>query len=265
MWQVSHIKLSPSFSRNPRTVHPSTLTLRFVAAYAAIVARANELVAFGDLPFSDHAIAAQKNPEPTGYASRIQLFSKGKTDDAGNAVVEAGHFAIVDGDAYNILGKEIDVVPLAVLDKALDCSGDEVTVAFGRETETYQRIAEDSKTQDSGCMYGPVFLVFERTTSNFYEVFFNNASGRREAPKLYPYLPIGEAAAKANGLKAQPPRPCQIQSKFVNPPKSRYSWFAPQVGDTTAVFDSPPAQEAAVNAVKNFLKQAVVEDEGRER
>lgn len=246
-------------------MNPSTLTFRFIQAFAAVVARANELVAFGDLPFSEHAIAAQKNPEPTGYASRIQLFSKGKTDDAGNTVVEAGNFAIVDGDNYKILGKEIDVVPLAMLDKALDCSGDDVEVAFGRTTEAYQRIAGDSKVQDSGCMYGPVFLVFERTTGNFYEIFFNNASGRREAPKLLAYLPIGPAAAKANGVNPQPPRPVQIQSKFVNPPKSRYSWFAPSVTDTTAVFDNPPSQESAINAVKNFLKQAEVEEEDRDR
>lgn len=236
-----------------------------VAGFATLVARANELVAFGDLPFSDHAIAAQKNPEPAGYASRIQLFSKGKTDDAGKTVVEAGNFAVVDGDSYKILGKEIDVVPLAVLDKALDCSGDEVTVAFGRDNEVYQRIAEDSKVQDSGCMYGPVFLVFERTTSNFYEIFLNNASGRREAPKLYPYLPIGASAAKAMGCKPQSPRPCQITSKFVNPAKSRYSWFAPQVGDSSAIFENPPSQEAAVAAVTNFLKQAEVEEEDRDR
>ena len=246
-------------------MNPSTLTLRIVSAFAVVVARANDLVAgaFGDLPFSDHAIAAQKNPEPAGYASRIQLFSKGKTDDKGDTVVDAGNFAIVDGDSYNILGKEIDVVPLAVLDKALDCSGEEVIVAFGRDNEVYQRIAEDSNTQDSGCMYGPCFLVFERTTSNFYEIFLNNKSGRSEAKKIYPYLPIGAAQAKAHGVQPQSPRPCHIKAKFIKKP--RFSWFAPQVSDSVAQFDNPPTQEAAVAAVTNFLKQAEVEDEGRDR
>lgn len=244
-------------------MNPKTLTLQVVQAFAVLVARANDLVAFGDLPFSEHAIAAQKNPEPAGYASRIQLYSKGKTNDSGETVVDAGNFAIVDGDSFNILGKEIDVVPLAVLDKALDCSGETPVVAFGRDNKEYQRIAEQSTVQDSGCMYGPCFLVFERTTSNFYEIFLNNKSGRSEAKRLYPFLPIGAAAAKANGVKPQPPRPCLIKSKFIK--KGKFTWFAPQVSDSTATFENPPTQEAAVAAVTNFLKQAEREDEGRDR
>lgn len=242
-------------------MNPSTFTLRFVAAWATFVARANDLVAFGDLPFSDHAIAAQKNPEPAGYASRIQLVSKGKLVDEGKC--PPGDFAIIDGDTVTPLGKLIDVVPLAVLDKALDTSGEEVTVAFGRDNAIYQEIAERSNTADSGCMYGPCFLVFERSTSNFYEIFLNNKSGRSEAKKLYPFLPIGAAQAKAHGVKAQSPRPCEVKSKYIKKP--RYSWFAPQVGESTATFDNPPEQAVAVAAVKNFLKQAEVEEESRER
>ena len=237
------------------------LNLKVVSAFAAYVARANDLVAFGDLPFSDHAIAAQKNPEPAGYAARIQLVSKGKLVDEGKC--PPGEFAIIDGDTVTPLGKEIDVVPLAVLDKALDTSGDEVVVAFGRDNATYQEIAERSTEKDSGCMFGPCFLVLERTHGTVFEIFLNNKSGRSEAKKLYPFLPVGPAQAKAHGVEARAPKACQIKSKYIKKP--RYSWFAPQVVETKATFDKTPSKEVAIAAVKNFLKQAEVEDEGRDR
>lgn len=237
--------------------------LTFIVAHAATaIAKANNaLTAFGDIPFSDHLVKAKENPEPTGYAKRIQLVSKGKLVDTGKC--PPGQWAIVDGEEVTPLGKAVDIVPLAVLDKALDTSGDEVEVVFGRDSEQYQEIAERSTQQDSGCMHGPCFLVWERTQGEFFEIFFNNKSGRMEAPKLNDFLPISKAAAKANGLEARGPAPANLSAKYIEKP--RYSWFAPQIKASQATFDKTPSAEAVIKSVTQFLEQANVEEEERDR
>lgn len=229
---------------------------------AFIVARANNALAtLDDLPFSDHSIAARNDPAPGGYARRLQLVSKGKLVDSGQ--VKPGHYAIVDGDDATDIGDKVDVIPLAVLDKALDTSGEDVVVAFGRENPVYQEIFEASKERDSGCMVGPVFLVFERSTGQFFEYFANNKSAVSEAKKIYPFLPVSKAAAKAHGIEPQAPRPLNLSSKYIE--KKKYSWFAPVAKASTATFDNPPSKEALLGAINNFLKQAEVEEESRER
>lgn len=239
----------------------SQLQTLFIAATATVIARANELVAFGDLPFSDHAIAAKQNPEPRGYAPRLQLVSKGGLVDSGT--VPPGNFAIVDGDNVTVLGKSIDCIPLAVIDKALDCSGESVIVAFGRDNEVYKRIAETSTEADSGCMFGPCFLVFERSTAQFCELFFNSKSGRRSADKVYPFLPVSKASAKAHGLTAQPPRPLNLTSENVK--KGRFSWFVANPAPSVAKFEKTPTTEAAIAAINTFLQQAVTEKDDHAR
>jgi len=230
----------------------------FIQAFATAIARANDLVAFGDIPFSAHIVAAKEAPEPTGYAKRIQLVSKGKLVDTGKCL--PGSLAIVDGESVVSLGKEIDFVPLAVLDKALDCSGGTVSVEFGRSNPKYQEIANRSLTANSGCMFGPCFLVWERTHGQFFEIFLNNKSARMEAAKLYPHLPISAAAAKANGIEAQAPKRTKMATKYVT--KGKNSWFVPVVTESTAKFDKVPTNEQLITAVTSFLKQGeLVKDE----
>jgi len=227
------------------------------------MADSNSLVAFSGIPFSQAALAKPKQNLDRGYASRLQLCSKGKLIDEGK--VRPGCFAIVDGDNVVDLGKEVTLIPLACLDKALDVSGEEVVVAFGEDNPEYIRISKESTVQDSGCMYGPVYLVFETSTCQFLELFFNNKSGRNEAPKLATFLPISAEAAKAYKVEARAPRAATVKSKLVK--KGKWSWFAPEIVDGPATLDveTPPSSEDIVKACENFAKQAIVEDEDRDR
>ena len=223
----------------------------------------NSLVAFGAIPFSAAALAKPKQNLDRGYASRLQLCSKGKLVDEGK--VRPGSFAVIDGESVIDLGKAVTVIPLACLDKALDVSGDEVIVAFGEDNPEYKRIQHQAGSQDSGCMFGPVYLVFETSTCQFLELFFNNKSGRNEAPKLATFLPISAEAAKQYGVEARAPRAATVKSKLVQ--KGKWSWFAPEVVDGPASLDveTPPSAQDITQACENFAKQAVVEEEGRDR
>jgi len=223
----------------------------------------NDLTTFGgDIPFSQAAIAKPAASQDRDYAARLQLVSKGKMVDKGLA--RPGSFAVVDGENVTDLGNSVDCIPLACLDKALDVSGEEVSVAFGKDNPEYQRIAAEALKPDSGCMFGPVYLLFERTTGSFLELFFNNKSGRVVADRLGALLPISKAAAEAHGVDARAPQAANVSSKYIE--KGRYAWYAPEIAKAEGVsFDNPPSAEALTKAVVNFLKQGEFEAESRDR
>lgn len=247
-------------------MNPQTFALRFVSAFASFVARANELVAFGDLPFTDH-LAERPKAEGKTYARQLRLAVKGKLVDVQG--VKPGEWAVVDGDNVTVLGKEVDIIPICYLDKAVDNSGEDVIVAFGLQNEEYQRIAAELAESgfESGCMVGPCFLVYERTQDAFFEIFCNNRSLQNEAERgLFPALPITAAQAEAHGKKAKSPDRVLATSKYLD--KGKYPRQVPVFKAGSAQYDAEilealPAR--AQEAAKNFVAQSIREDEDRDR
>jgi hypothetical protein len=214
----------------------------------------NQLSVFGQLPFSPAAtsIAAPASEVPS-FFPRIQLYTKGSAIDQG--LIRPGHYGIPDGEAVIDLGPAIDVVPLAVLEKALDVSNrDKIVTVFGEDKPEFARIKADSEVADSGCMYGPVFLVLERTTGKFYELFANSKSSRRELEKLKNYLPVNDTAAAQLGIEARNAAPANLSAKFVKKP--RYSWHAPVACPSNASFTKIPDLKVVIESIQQFLDQA---------
>jgi len=121
------------------------------------------------------------------FLPRIQLIGKGKYVDTGK--IGPGRWGVpqTGGEEIIDLGDTIDVIPLDARAKALDVSDKENIIAvYDTSDPEYQRIKHAPK--DSGCMYGPSFLVIERSTGKLYELFFSNKSGRNEAGKMKPFL-----------------------------------------------------------------------------
>jgi hypothetical protein len=121
------------------------------------------------------------------FLSRIQLITKGKYVDEGK--IKPGRWGIPQpgGDEIEDLGEKIDVIPLEYRPKALDVSDKDAIVAvYDTKDPEFQRIKNAPK--NTGCMWGPSFLVLERNTGKLYELFFGNKSGRNEAGKLKPFL-----------------------------------------------------------------------------
>lgn len=243
-------------------MNPVSLLTAVIAATARPIARANELSVFGDLPLTDHLAIREKQPEQT-YARRLQLAVKGKIVDV--LGIKPGNYAIVESDGATDLGKELDVIPLAVLEKAVDTSGDEVEVAFGSNNERYQEIAKRQKEGGfgSGCMVGPVFLLFERSTGEFLELYCNNASMVREAKILFDSLPITKAQAEAHGVKPRPPVPVLLTSKYLD--KGKYPRQVPVWKKSDAKFDNLPDGETFKQSVTAFVNQAKHEADDHER
>lgn len=230
----------------------------------------NELAAFSSIPFSPAALAKPRQNLDRGYAPRLQLISTGTSGIAMKKQAQVGNFAIVDGDRVEDVGDSHVIIPLARLDKAVDTSGDSAVVAFGQDNPEFQSIAArcDRDGFDSGCMYGPVFLVFHVGTCQFLEIYLNNKSGRLEAERINTYLPISKEAAEQYGVDARAPAPVSLSSKLIPAKgKRRNSWYVPvaEDGPATLNVETPPSPEELQKACGNFIKQAQVEKEDRDR
>jgi hypothetical protein len=188
------------------------------------------------------------------FLGRLQLYSKGKAIDKG--LISPGHYGIPQsGEEITGLGNSIDLLVLARRPKAMDMTDtDALIVSYNNESPEFKRIAAQSMEKESHCMYGPSFLVFERSSGQFLEFFCGSKSTRAEAKKIYPFLPITEADIKARGLtdvEAHGPLPMTLKSKLVE--KGSYSWFVPVVVKCSTPFTKLPTGDKIIAEILKFI------------
>ena len=206
-----------------------------------------------DAAFDDLVTTAAK------CVGRLHLYTKGKTVNRGLA--QAGHYGIPESDDEVIdLGGAIDIVPLARRPKAIDMTDSEgIIVSYDPDTAEFKRMAATSLEKESHCMYGPSFLVYERSTGRFLEFFCGNKSSRAEAKKIYPFLPLTQADidAKAekgedvSGLVPHGPLPATLKSRLVE--KGTYSWHIPVVAECSTPFTNLPSMDRIVKEIASFV------------
>jgi len=227
----------------------------------------NALAMFDDLPLTDH-LAREKTSDFKEYAKSIRFASKaeGWSSEKG---IPVGNYALVDGDTYVDLGDELDVIPLTMLDKALDFGGQEPVVAFGKENPEYKRIADDAIEGgfESGCMVGPVILVYVRQLNEFCELFCMNKSLTSETERrLIPALPVTASQAEAHGLEEKNPTPMTLGSKYLaKSTRVKYPRHVPVFTKSEAVWDDPPSPEEFRGAILRFVDQTKVEKDDHDR
>ncbi len=202
------------------------------------------------------------------FLARLQLFTKGKA--VNRKLVGPGNYGIpVTDDEVTDLGDEIDILPLARRPKAIDLKDTENIVAvFNVADPEFKRIQVQSGQKESGCMYGPSFLVYERSTGQFLEFFCGTKSSRTEAKRIFPYLPLSQAMIDANpALADQQPHsamPVTMKSRLVE--KGQWSWHVPVAVKCSTPFTSLPTAEKIVAEINKFLDvkregAAVVQDD----
>jgi len=179
--------------------------------------------------------------QASDFLGRIQLIARNsKYVDAG---FPAGNYGIPGtGEEITDLGDEIDIVPLAVRAKALDVSDkDAIISVYDTSNAEFQRIKNAPK--NTGCMWGPSFLVVERSTGKMYEMFFGSPSGRISAAKLRPFLPV----------EGSPSQPVTLSSELKT---GKFRYYVPVVSKCSEPFDSSAMQvssEQIVEEVGKFL------------
>jgi len=189
------------------------------------------------------------------FLPRLQLFTKGKA--VNRKLVAPGNYGIpVTDEEVTDLGDEIDFLPLARRPKAIDLKDTENIVAvYDVKDPEFKRIQAQSAEKESGCMYGPSFLVFERSTGQFLEFFCGTKSARTEAKRIFPFLPLSQAMIDANpALADQQPHnalPVTMKSRLVE--KNKWSWHVPVAIKCSTPFTSLPTAEKIVAEITRFL------------
>jgi len=206
----------------------------------------NELVKIedlGDLPlnkYDDEAFDATASA--TKFLPRLQLLT------SNSAMCKSGefptnHYALVRDQKHDDLGKNVDVLLVSWRPKALQTQ-DTIISVFDPKDDEFQRIQERSlNVKDSGCMFGPEFLVWIPQIGEFGTFFMGTKSARREAGAVKALL------QKAATLGSQ-----KIETK-------KFTWFAPQVQACSTPFEMP-AKTDLVAAVEQFNNPPKSEIEG---
>jgi hypothetical protein len=222
---------------------------------------ANELVPFKvNLPaVSDEQLTSLAEvAKGADFLPRVQLITKGKYVDTGKIMPGRWGVPLPGGDEIEDLGESIDIVPFCYRPKALDVADrDAIIVSYDTDEPEFQRIKAAPK--NTGCMWGPSFLVLERSTGKLYEMFFGNASGRNESGKLKPFL--------------QQQAPASMGIRYIKKPD--YGWHVPVVTKCSEPFDAAnikvtPEDIAAevekfLNPEKGAEKVSDEEAEGQQR
>ena len=153
------------------------------------------------------------------------------------------HYALVQGQNLQDLGKHLDVLPLVYRPKALDTS-ETIINSYTPSSEQFQRIMAEADVKDSGCTFGPEYLCWVPSIKAFATFFMNSVSSRNEAP----------------AMKARLGKPCTLKSQHIDPPKSKYDWYAPTVVACTTPFEMPLKKDLLAATEKyNALEDTKIE------
>jgi hypothetical protein len=194
------------------------------------------------------------------FLDRIQLYTKGGAID--KDLIRPGHYGVPSGDdSIRDLGVEIDILPLCCRPKALDLRDkDAIVTNYDPTTEVFKTVKELGSTQNSGCMYGLTFLVFERSTGRFCELFCGTKSMRTESNKIVNFLPLPEDAARQleekTGVHVEPhgSLACTLKAKYVT--KRNYGWHVPVCVQCSTPFTNLPPIDRVRAEIEKFMSLA---------
>lgn len=218
-------------------------------------------VNFDQLPATQIGSAEEFDDLAKGgdFLARLQLCSKDKYVTGG--LITAGHWGIpASADEIVDLGKSIDVIPLARRPKAVDLNDkDAIITSYDVESTEFKRIRAKAGTKNSGCMFGPSFLVYERSTSRFLEYFCGSASARNEAKKIYPFLAHTAEDIEARKLNIEPhgSLPLTLNNKIAK--KNDFIWHVPVVVACSTPFINSPPRANIIREVERFLNPPTTE------
>lgn len=190
------------------------------------------------------------------FLGRLQLYSKGTAINKG--LIGVGRWGIPE-TAENVqdLGPRIHIMPFARRPKAIDMNDKDAIIAnYDPTSEEFKRIQAASGEQNSGCMYGISFLIFEQSSGRFLEFFCGTKSTRSEAKKIFPFLPLTAADIAARALDAEPhgPLPCTLDIRLVE--RKSFSWHVPVVTKCSTPFTNlPPVERIAAEMVRFLTPQ----------
>lgn len=183
------------------------------------------------------------------FLPRLQLMvSQSKPCKAGEFPVN--NFAFVKDKTTIDLGKEVDVILCAWRPKAMDMNGGFV-VSHDQESDLFKDISARAPAKDSGCMYGPEFLVWVPSQKAFASFFMGSTSSRRESPVVKAFLR----------------QACTLTNKHIE--TSKNDWFIPTAKPCSTPLEAPTPEQLVAELEKfnnpRETKLEVAEDDTQAR
>lgn len=162
----------------------------------------------------------------TSYFPRVKLCQGGAKEVAKKKVKAGGNYALViTKDNVIDLGDEVEILVCAVRSKALETANDAIITIYEKDDPEFLRIQGQSSVKDSGCMFGPEYLIYLPREKTFATFFMSSPTARGEAGAVHSRR--GKAAL--------------LTSQYIEKPK--FSWWGPLCGDLTTPIELPPADE----------------------
>lgn len=187
------------------------------------------------------------------FLPRVQLFG-GNSEACKEGRIPIGHYGLVrDKETIEDLTNDVEFLVIAGRPKAMEINGDVIITNYDHTSEEFTRIAQESETPDSGCMYGPEFLIYVPEAHTFATLYLSSKTARRESGSLSSRL--GKAARATSHL---------IKGK-------KFSWHGPKFHAVTEpTFELPDVEEITKQrtAFLNPKSSEVEKDDstgGRER
>ncbi len=165
------------------------------------------------------------------YLPRLQLMTS-NSEIVKDGKFPMNHYALVKDQNHVDLGKDVDILLVEWRPKAIEID-EQILAVYDPDDAEFQRIQTESLKKDTGCMYGPEFLVWVPKAEEFATFFMGSKSSRREAASVRALL------KKAGTLK----------SKKIT--TSQYTWYSPVIEKCAGAFDIPK-QEIVVEQWTKF-------------
>lgn len=206
-----------------------------------------------------------------GFLPRLQLFNaSSKAVSRPGSKFKAGHYGVIRGKDDGVdFGPSVDILALLRRPKAIDTSDKPAVSVYDMSHPDFARIKADSEIKDSGCQWGPSFLVIIRGFG-LAEFFLGSSTFRPEAQKLYPFLPhsqadidaLAAANKKIDGLVPHGPLPCTLRTNYI---EAKHSWYVPVVVEcslpfTQADMPQPADMKKEVEKFLNIKREVEAEE-----
>lgn len=169
------------------------------------LAQLREVLAPANLAAVQDVVGSEFLPYIALGQGQSELVQKGE--------LQLGHFALIQGKNVIPLGSEFCAIVLDVRPCAIQFTP-EMIVSYDTNSDLFRSIKERSSLPDSGCGYGPQFLVYLPDYNRFATYGFLSASARNEAVNIMSEMATGNGTAVV-----------MQHSERVTSKKNGKSWF----------------------------------------
>lgn len=192
--------------------------------------------------YGDPAGLAKIGAVGLNFMPRLQLFTSNSEEVKEGKINVATYGTIKGKDPVKPLAKEVLIVPIGWRAKAVDTRSYEKPVAFHKpDSEMFKAIRLKADTvEDSGCMYGPEYLVWLPDEKTFATYLMGTKTARNTAPAVKALLPRPGGSLRVGLLGAQ----------YIK--NDKYSWHGPTIKLSDQVVEFP-APEDILNELTAFL------------